>query len=59
MKAELVSVQKDRNSSENILSIKRFSTDFKLKNGKPAKAYFTVKETLQNGYTLYSLELKK
>lgn len=58
-KAKLVSVQKDRDDKQNILSIKRFNTEFKLKSGRKANAYFTVKETLQNGHTLYSVELKK
>lgn len=57
--AKLVSVQKDKNDSDNVLAIKRFSTDFKLKSGKKATAYFTVKETKQNGHTLYSIELRK
>jgi len=57
--SKLVSVQKDKNDSDNVLSIKRLSADFKLKSGKKATAYFTVKETKQNGHTLYSIELKK
>ena len=49
----------DRNFDQNILSVKRFYTDFKLKSGKSATAKITVKETKQNGHTIYSVELLK
>lgn len=56
-KAKLVEVAKDKKGSSNILSIKRFSANFRLKEGRNAKAYITVKESIQNGHTIYSVEL--
>ncbi len=58
-KATKMKPEKDRNSDPNILSVKRFYTDFKLKSGKQATVKITVKETKQNGHTIYSVELLK
>ena len=58
-KATRMTKGKDRDSSPDIISVKRFYTDFKLKSGKTATAKITVKESIQNGHTIYSVELLK
>lgn len=57
--AQKMSVGKDKNGSPDIISVKRFYNDFKLKSGKKATAKITVKESKQNGHTIYSVELYK
>ena len=43
----------------NIISIKRFASDAKLKNGKMSEVLITVKESISNGHHIYSIELFK
>lgn len=56
-KARLVSSSKDKKGSNNIISVKRFTSPFRTSLGKDANAYITVKESKQNGHTIYSVEL--
>ena len=56
-KAKLIENRPDREWHRNILSIKRFTARFKTSSGRNAKAFITVKESVQNGHTIYSLEL--
>lgn len=56
-KAKLIESAQDKKGSNNIISIKRFIAPFKTSMGKNAKAYITVKESKQNGHTIYSVEL--
>ncbi len=58
-KATRMTSGKDKNGSPDIISVKRFYADFKLKSGKKATAKITVKESKQNGHTIYSVELYK
>ena len=54
--AVLVETHEDRKGSEHIRSIKRFAAPFYT--GKTfAEAYITVKESIQAGHRIYSLEL--
>jgi len=55
--AELTSEKPDKNGSENIKSIKRFDCDVTLADGKKANAHITVKESVQNGHKIYSVEV--
>lgn len=54
--AVLVEDREDRKGSADIASIKRFSAPF-FTNGEFAEAYMTVKEFVQHGHRIYSLEL--
>lgn len=58
-KAVLVETRPDKNESRNVLSIKRFNSSFTLESGRKANAYITVKETVQNGHKIYSVELRE
>ena len=55
--AALVEVSSDRNGSENLKSIKRFDSAITLQNGKNSIAHITVKESVQNGHKIYSVEV--
>ena len=55
--AILIETRPDKKGSRNILSIKIFSSKIQTINGKDAKVNITVKESIQNGHTIYSLEL--
>ena len=55
--AKLIETRPDKRYSRNILSIKIFSSEIKTKIGSKAKVKITVKESIQNGHTIYSLEL--
>ena len=55
--AILIETRPDKRGSRNILSIKIFSSKIQTINGKDAKVNITVKESIQNGHTIYSLEL--
>jgi len=52
----LVESRGDSGGDPNIASIKRFATTIQL-DGEPATAYITVKETIEHGHRIYSLEL--
>ena len=41
----------------NVVSMKRFLAQSKLKNGKNADILITVKESIANGHRIYSIEL--
>lgn len=41
----------------NVISIKRFLSQSKLKSGKEADILITVKESIANGHKIYSIEL--
>lgn len=41
----------------NVVSMKRFLAQSKLKNGKDADILITVKESIANGHRIYSIEL--
>ena len=55
--ADLVKTRADKNGDKNIISIKRLSCPFVLESGRKAIAYITVKETVQNGHKIYSVEI--
>lgn len=55
--AKLVETRPDKNGSNNLLSIKRFDADTVLTSGKNAIAHITVKESVQHGHKLYSVEV--
>lgn len=55
--AELVETRPDKNGSTNLLSIKRFDADTVLSSGKNAVAHITVKESVQYGHKIYSVEV--
>ena len=57
IKSKLVETAPDNKGRRNVISIKRFRKNFKLSNGRNTVAHITVKETLQNGHTIYSVEL--
>ena len=57
-KAKFVAKHRDRNGSAN-LAINRFVAQGKTKDGKDYDALITVKETIENGRRIYSLELDK
>ena len=54
--AALVESRGDSDGDPNIASIKRFAATIQL-DGEPATAYITVKETIEHGHRIYSLEL--
>ena len=54
--AALVESGDDSDGDPNIASIKRFAATIQL-DGEPATAYITVKETVEHGHRIYSLEL--
>lgn len=58
-KATLVEAGHDKNGSPDVLSVKRFDAPLVLSDGTKANAWITVKETKNNGHTIYSLELRK
>lgn len=49
----------DKNGSAQILSIKRFNAPFTLESGRKANAYITVKESIDSGHKIYSVELRE
>ena len=55
--ANLIETRPDKKGSRNILSIKIFSLTIQTKCGNVASVHITVKESIQNGHTIYSLEL--
>lgn len=57
IKAKLVETSPDKKGSAQILSIKRFVAPFTLKSGRKATAYITVKESIDSGHKIYSVEL--
>ena len=54
----LVKTGKDKSGDVNIASIKRFEAAIQL-DGKPAVAYMTIKESVEHGHRIYSLELRE
>ena len=57
IKSKLFETTADKKGSRNILSIKRFRKSLTLSTGRKTTAHITVKESLQNGHTIYSVEL--
>ena len=57
--AALVETAPDKKGSVQILSIKRFLAPFTLASGMRASAYITVKESIDSGHKIYSVELRK
>ena len=55
--ADLVKTRADKNGDKNIISIKRLSCSFVLESGRKAIAYITLKETVQSGHKIYSVEV--
>ena len=55
--ANLVKTSPDKKGSENLISIKRFDCNTNLLNGKKVTAHITVKESLQHGHKIYSIEV--
>ncbi|WP_024468664.1 hypothetical protein [Treponema pedis] len=55
--ADLIKVYSDKKGSLDIKSIKRFASKLTLKSGEGASAYITVKENIQNGHKIYSVEV--
>ena len=55
--ADLVETTPDKKGSENLISIKRFDCDTDLLSGKKVTAHITVKESLQHGHKIYSIEV--
>jgi hypothetical protein len=56
--AKLVKSRSDRANDINIVSIKHFETPVFFEKSE-GTAYFTLKETLNDGHRIYSLELRK
>ena len=54
----LSSTDPDKNNDQNIKSIKRFKVDTTVE-GENATALITVKESVQHGHRIYSVELEK
>ena len=54
--ARLLMEHSDRNNDPNIKSMKRFISPIFIDEG-PAVAYLTVKESMEHGHRIYSLEL--
>ncbi|MCL1830026.1 MAG: hypothetical protein FWG21_01195, partial [Oscillospiraceae bacterium] len=54
--AKLDKVHGDKNNDVNVVSIKRFTAPIIL-SGTSAEAYLTVKQTIEAGHRIYSLEL--
>lgn len=57
IKSKLYENAPDKKGRRNILSVKRFRKNLTLTNGRKTTAHITVKESLQNGHTIYSVEL--
>ena len=55
--ADLVETAPDKKGSPDIKSIKRFDCNVNLKSNKKAKAHITVKESIENGHKIYSVEV--
>ena len=58
-RAEYVKSEPDYYGRKDIKSFRKYKTDFKTKDGTRCNVYITIKETIQNGSSFYSLELKK
>jgi len=56
--ASLVKTRDDKEGDKNIVSVKRFASPILL-DEDPAIAYITVKESVEHGYRVYSLELRE
>ena len=56
--ASLVEEREDRARDVNIASIKRFVAPLLL-DGEMATAYLTIKESMEHGHRIYSLELQE
>ena len=54
--AKLVKVHPDKNGDKNV-TMKRFVAQDKMKDGTPFDALITLKETVEHGHRIYSLEL--
>ncbi len=54
--AEFITRHSDKSGAKNVM-INRFVSQGKTKDGKPYDALITVKETVENGNRIYSLEL--
>ncbi len=57
--SKFISSAPDKNGSSDVISVKRYDTRFKLRNGKKAIAHITVKEYKGGDNLIYSLELCK
>ena len=55
--ADLAETSPDKKGSLDLKSIKRFDSEVTLSDGKKAVAHITVKESVQNGYKIYSVEV--
>ena len=55
-KAKLVKIHEDRTGAENVI-IKRFVSQDKMNDGTKFDALITVKESVEHGHRIYSLEL--
>lgn len=55
--ADLVETRPDKKASPDLKSIKRFDSDVKLNGGTNAIAHITVKESVENGHKIYSVEV--
>lgn len=55
-KAKLVKVHPDKNGDKNV-TMKRFVAQDKMNDGTPFDALITLKETVEHGHRIYSLEL--
>ncbi|MBR0126447.1 MAG: hypothetical protein IJJ66_05590 [Treponema sp.] len=58
-KARYVTSEPDRNGSPDVFLVHKYNCPFKLKSGKKANAYITVKEYADGTNKIYSLELRK
>ncbi len=54
-----ISSAPDKHGSPDVVCVKRYDSDFKLRNGKEAIAHLTVKEYKDGSNKIYSLELMK
>ena len=55
--ADLAETSPDKKGSLDLKSIKRFDSEVTLSDGKKAVAHITVKESVQNGHKIYSVEV--
>ncbi len=58
-KSKFISSALDKNGNPDVVSVKRYEAKFKLRNGKRATAFITVKEFKEGDDLIYSLELRK
>ncbi|MEE1212352.1 MAG: hypothetical protein UHO11_07650 [Treponema sp.] len=58
-KSVFVKSEPDYYGRKDIKSFRKYEATFKTKNRTTCNVYITIKETVQNGNSFYSLELKK